>query len=533
MANNTIQILRSNTTSKPSTLLAGQLAWSNASQLLFIGNPDGSNTVTPIGGNLVFGTLGANAIMVTNSTSGINKIYASNVQLNYIEANGAGNTGTAGYILYSGGAGSNAYWGTTSAITTNVNAQYAWTNTQSFSNTITFTGSILANTVNATSYTAGVYGSAADGLIANSTTIAVGNSTVNGMITSNATVTYFTGTAYTANNATNLNGQPGTYYSNASNLTGTVNTSLTFPTYLVNTSSSFTLAGNTTLNGTNTVIGSNVTITGANLNVTGTNSYFTSNQYFGGTTHTIAANATFSGANVSITGTNTYISSNVTFTGGLISATSSNVSVQNMNVSGNLIVSGTVVSINVATLVVNDNIIELGDNNTTTDVIDTGWFSPAGNSSSIWYSGLVRQASKSTNNAPYFWLFGSNTNPNTATTVDTSANSGTAYLQAYLLPYGTGGAFVANSTVVNITANSTVSSAIVANSLSLTTALAATYGGTGVLGSFYSAGDLLYAATSAPSSLSRLSIPGSAANGQVLQIINNLPAYGTIDGGVF
>ena len=521
MANNVMQILRSPTTSTPASLLPGQLAYSNAvggTGVLYIGSTDGA-TVVPIGGVRNPGTLTANQSLVANSTSGINSIQTGNLVLvgtsGTINANGS--TGTAGYVLFSGGT-ANAYWASTSSLTTNSSAQYTWSNTQTFQNTITFSTQILANNINATSYTAGVYGSAADGFIANSTTIAVGNSTVNGTITSNSTVTYFTGTAYTANNATNLNGQPASYYSNASNLTGTVNTSLTFPNYLVNTSSAFTLSGN-------------ISFSGANLNVTGTNSYFTSNQYFGGTSHDVVSNATFSGANVSITGTNTYISSNVTFTGGLISATSSNVSVQNMNVSGNLIVSGTVVSINVATLVVNDNIIELGDNNTTTDVVDTGWFSPAGNSSSIWYSGLVRQAAKSTNNAPYFWLFGSNTNPNTATTVDTSTNSGTAYLQAYLLPYGTGGAFVANSTVINITANSTVSSTLTVNSVALATALLATYGGTGV--NTYSAGDLLYAGTTNPTALSKLSVPGSAANGQVLQITNNLPAYGTLDGGTF
>jgi hypothetical protein len=124
---------------------------------------------------------------------------------------------------------------------------------------------------------------------------------------------------------------------------------------------------------------------------------------------------------------------------------------------------------------VNDNIIELADNNITTDTVDIGWYSPAGNTSKIWYSGLVRQAAKSSNSNPYFWLFVSNTNPNTATTVDTSANSGTGTLQAYLVPYGTGGAFVANSTVVNITANSTVSSTITANSL-YGTVLTATQG---------------------------------------------------------
>jgi len=93
----------------------------------------------------------------------------------------------------------------------------------------------------------------------------------------------------------------------------------------------------------------------------------------------------------------------------------------------------------------------------------------------------------------------------------------------------TTGAFVANSTVVNITANSTVSSALVANTLTLSSALAASYGGTGQTS--YSTGDLLYASSS--SALSKLSVPCSAANGQVLQITNNLPAYGTLDGGTF
>ena len=110
------------------------------------------------------------------------------------------------------------------------------------------------------------------------------------------------------------------------------------------------------------------------------------------------------------------------------------------------------------------------------------------------------------------------------------SNTATSYtigsIQAYLVPYGPTGAFVANSTVVNITANSTLSSAIVANSLTLTTALAASYGGTGQTS--YSVGDLLYA--SSTTALSKLSV---AANGQVLQITNNLPAYGTLDGGTF
>ena len=56
-----------------------------------------------------------------------------------------------------------------------------------------------------------------------------------------------------------------------------------------------------------------------------------------------------------------------------------------------------------------------------------------------------------------------------------------------------------------------------------------TSGGTGQ--SSYATGDLLYA--SSTTALSKLAVPGSAANGQVLQITNNLPAYGTLDGGTF
>jgi len=59
-----------------------------------------------------------------------------------------GSQGSAGYVLTSNGS-SNVYWAT-AAPGTNVSAQYAWTNTQSFSNTITFNGSIVStNTISA------------------------------------------------------------------------------------------------------------------------------------------------------------------------------------------------------------------------------------------------------------------------------------------------------------------------------------------------------------------------------------------------
>ena len=90
-----------------------------------------------------------------------------------------------------------------------VNAQYAWTNTQSFSNTITFTGAILANTINAASYSIGT------AVSINSTSMAVnafsiGNSNtatfynINGQ--ANASAGAFVGNAYAT-----LGGASGNY----------------------------------------------------------------------------------------------------------------------------------------------------------------------------------------------------------------------------------------------------------------------------------------------------------------------------------
>ena len=65
---------------------------------------------------------------------------------NSVTANGS--FGTKGWALVSGGTGSaNVYW---ADMITNATAQYAWTNTQSFSNSITFNGAIIStNTISA------------------------------------------------------------------------------------------------------------------------------------------------------------------------------------------------------------------------------------------------------------------------------------------------------------------------------------------------------------------------------------------------
>jgi len=243
------------------------------------------------------------------------------------------------------------------------------------------------------------------------------------------------------------------------------------------------------------------------------------------------ASNTLTTANLTVTSYivgNANFSSNIVTTGTVVNAASATIYGLNGVFTGNLTVSGTVTTINTQQFLVTDPIIELGANNgvVTSDAVDVGWFTVANTGGTINYPSFGRIAASSTATNPYFKFFTQTTNPNTATTFTPTS---TGYLESYLVPYGQGGAFVANSTNITVTANASIAVSITANSITLASALAATSGGTGQ--NTYSTGDLLYASSS--TALSKLSVPGSAANGQVLQIVNNLPAYGTLDGGTF
>jgi len=195
-----------------------------------------------------------------------------------------GSQGTVGQVLTSNGSG-NVYWAAGGSGSVNTAAQYTWTNTQTFSNVITFTGNVIMsasnNVINATSYTVGT------AFVANSTGV------------------YTTGIANASSFTTTGNANAVNFYAganlivNSSNILWTGNTT-TSPTISLANTGLFTIGNNSTTQTTskisvansagNVTISSGIvsinatgSISGANLSTTtnvatiGTSAYFVSN----------------------------------------------------------------------------------------------------------------------------------------------------------------------------------------------------------------------------------------------------------------
>ena len=187
-------------------------------------------------------------------------------------------------------------------------------------------------------------------------------------------------------------------------------------------------------------------------------------------------------------------------------------------VSGNLTVLGDLVTLNVATISIEDPLIELARNNTSTDIVDIGFFGHYNvGGGDAEHTGLFRDASDNK-----FKIFtGLTTTP--TTTVDTA---GPGYTQATLVSYLDSGGLVTNATHVAITANSTVNVAITANNLTLSSPLVGTSGGTGL--AVYTAEDILVA--NSTNGFRKLAV---GSEGYVLQVSSGVVAYGSLDGGTF
>jgi hypothetical protein len=191
-------------------------------------------------------------------------------------------------------------------------------------------------------------------------------------------------------------------------------------------------------------------------------------------------------------------------------------SITDLSLSGNLTVLGTLSTIDTTNLTVQDSLIELANGNATTDILDIGLYGQYG-ATGAKYTGLFRDAT----DGVYKLFAGSQTEP--TTTVDTAAvGYTTATLQAFL----NSGGLVSNATNVTLTANSTLAVGITANTLSLSTALPGTSGGTGL--ATVTAEDILVANSS--NGFRKLAV---GSTGFVLQSNGTAVVYATLDGGTF
>lgn len=190
----------------------------------------------------------------------------------------------------------------------------------------------------------------------------------------------------------------------------------------------------------------------------------------------------------------------------------------NIEVGGDIIVTGNLVTVNVSSVTVSDPMIYLAGNNYSSDLVDIGFVGNYNDGSTNRHAGVVRHAA-----TDQFYAFKNYTpEPDTNTINIADPSFVLADVNAYLIS----GGLVSNSTAVAITANSTLAVNITANSLSLTTALPGTSGGTGY-GS-YTAEDMLVANSS--NGFRKL---GLGSEGYVLQSNGTAVVYSTLDGGTF
>lgn len=352
-------------------------------------------------------------------------------------------------------------------------------------------------------------------VVANTSALSVGNSTVNTVITAGSVTVngnvLATNSYLTTNYATNS-----TVYS-----TFAQNTSV-YSTFAQNTSVYSTFAQNTSVYSTfaqNTAVYTNFAQLAANNSFTGNNT-------LGGTTTTVSSNLNVTGFvanNLYPTANTTYNIGNNTLRfneGHFLNVHSvSGYFDGSVTISGNLTVAGNVTTTNVSSVVISDPLIYLAGNNYTSDAVDIGFVGNYKPDASERHTGLFRRAADDS----YYLFKGLTQELQNVTTVNVADPTFVlADLRAYLLS----GALVSNAAAVTITANSTVNVNITANTLTLSTALAATSGGSGQ--SSYTAGDILTASNS--SYLSKLSL---GTSGYVLQSNGTALVYGTLDGGSF
>jgi len=503
---NLIQIKRSLNTATPGSLANGELAYTANGDVLYIGS---NGSIEAIGGKRVPGTLTANQALIANSTSGIDKIIVANAVVTAITANGS--LGTAGYYLTSNGTAS--YWSQPMASVAGSDTQVQFNDGGNLAGDSGLTYNKTTDTLTATNFSgngalvtsvnaATVGGNTASDLRSYSdTTAATAYSNATSYADTKAGNAYTNATSYAATIA-------GTAYSNATSYADTASGTAYSNAMSDTLSRNGTYTGNNifsadvTING-NTTIGSN---TSDSITVT---AQFTSNVM-------PSANLTYHIGNNTLRWAQVHGGNGHFVTGTFDS---------HVQIAGDLTVSGNVTTTNVSDLIVSDPLIHLAANNETSDIVDIGFvghYSDDGGSTKK-HVGFFRDAS----DGGVFKLFTNSQDANldaaNSITINTTATGyATAILETYLRSSG----LVSNSSVTNITANSTVSVTITANTLALSTALAGTSGGTGLAS--YTAEDILVANSS--NGFRKL---GLGTSGYVLQSNGTALVYDALDGGSF
>lgn len=583
---NKIQIKRSVANATVTGLSNGELAFTQASNTLHIGLPDGSG-VLRIGGAQYPGTLTNSHALVANATGAIDKVIVANLVPTGIWANGA--AGSAGDVLTSNG--TVVYWKAPSAgvAGSDTQIQFNDSGTLAGDSGLTYnkttdtlsTNSVFAiSTVNASTlsvggwvvannsgvFTSGVVNGdiirVGTSVVANTTKLALGTGIgfqVNGSVGSSGQILYSNGTsaywdtaptgditAVTAGNGLSGGGTSGDVTLDVGSGNGISVSSdaiavLANSGIVSNSSGVFAKSANGTSvdsSGINVVGGTGVTVNtsgvhigqavGTTDNVTFANVVTTNLTVNGNTTlgdatsDTVTVTAQVS-SNLTPSANNTYHLGNNSLRWAQVHAANVHAVTGyfdgRVQISGDLIVSGNVSTTNVSTLTVADPLIQLAANNSS-DLLDIGFVGHYNDGSSNLHTGLFRDAS---DGGVYKLFVGSQQELSGNNTVNTTANGWTlAILESYL----DSGALVTNSSVTNITANSTISVAIVANTLNLSTALAGIYGGTGKTSITNNA--LLVGNSS--NGYNELTL-GTA--GYVLQSNGSALVYDYLDGGTF
>ena len=333
------------------------ITFSNTTGTYFTGTAYTANNATNLGGTAAASyqlnsTLAANVATLTANlatyivantglVSNATGVYVNAAYINTISAN------LAYYIIANSGLVSNSlgvfvnttYIGTLSANnSTNLNGQPAsyYTNaTNITTGTLPWT-QVPAGTVNTSSaftFTA---------IETFNSNVVFGNSTINATAFANTTNVYFTGIAYTANNSTNLNGQPASYYTNATNITTGTLPYAQIPANIVNTTSAFTFTAIETFN-SNVVFGNSTVNAIAFSNTTGT--YFTGTANnatnLGGLAAASYANTSAPLITTSVTVGNSTV--NAVYAAASITGTNIDATFRNVTINGNCTVNGNLI----------------------------------------------------------------------------------------------------------------------------------------------------------------------------------------------